>query len=69
VAFSFFIIMGDGLPSGQLIPLPEKIMKTGTFQGRLFRITPQAPLTSEVPPGSSPARGRLQEGYGPTCID
>jgi hypothetical protein len=33
VAFSFFIIMGDGLPSGQLIPLPEKIMKTGTFQG------------------------------------
>jgi hypothetical protein len=32
VAFSFFIIMGDGLPSGQPFPFPEKVMKTGFLQ-------------------------------------
>jgi len=48
VAFSFFIIMGDGLPSGQPFPFPEKVIKTGLLLGRISHLTQQAPLKSTL---------------------
>jgi hypothetical protein len=48
VAFSFFIIMGDGLPSGQPFPFPEKVIKTGLLLGRISHLTQQDPREGDV---------------------